>query len=96
MFIVISHLPPLKEDKETEFLAWFEAARLAMAGVPGLRGWRLLRSVAGSGYTALVEHESRETFLAMRESSVHAEVGRGLAPLLQGQPSPQLFEVLIG
>jgi heme-degrading monooxygenase HmoA len=96
MFVIISHLPPLKAGQEAEFLAWFAAAKAQLSGTPGLVGWRLLKPLAGGSYTVLVEHESQETFLAMRNSPVHAEVGHRLAPLLVGPPSPQLFEVVIG
>lgn len=96
MFIVISHLPPIREGKEAEFLEWFSATARALAGSRGLISWRLLRPALGGSYTALIEHESRETFFAMKNGDAHAEAARRLLPLLDGPPSPQLYEVLVG
>lgn len=96
MVVVISHLPPVKAGKEAELLEWFAVASKEFAGMQGLIGWRLLKPVAGGGYTALIEHESQETFLAMKNSAVHAEAAKRLLPLLDGMPSPQLFEVVVG
>lgn len=96
MFIVISHLPAIREGKESEFLEWFAATARALAGSRGLISWRLLRPVSGGSYTALIEHESRETFLAMKDSEAHAAAARQLMPLLDGPPSPQLYEVIVG
>lgn len=96
MFVVISHLPAIKEGKEAEFLEWFAATSKALTGSKGLLGWRLLKPIAGGAYTALIEHESQETFLAMKNSVAHAEAARRLVPLLAGPPSPQLFEVVVG
>jgi len=96
MFIVISHLPPIKEGKEAEFLEWFAATGRSLAGSSGLIGWRLLKPVSGGCYTALIEHESRDTFLSMKDSDAHAEAAKRLLPLLDGPPSPQLYEVIVG
>lgn len=96
MFIVISHLPPIREGKESEFLEWFAATARALAGSRGLISWRLLRPALGGSYTALIEHESRETFFAMKNGDAHAEAARRLLPLLDGPPSPQLYEVIVG
>lgn len=96
MYVVISHLPPIREGKEVEFLEWFAATALTLAGSGGLISWRLLKPVSGGAYTALIEHESQETFLAMKNSDAHAEAARRLLPLLDGPPSPQLYEVLVG
>jgi heme-degrading monooxygenase HmoA len=96
MFVIISHLPTIKEGKEAEFLEWFASATREFSGMTGLISWRLLKPVAGGNYTALIEHESQETFLAMRNTPIHADVAKRLAPLLDGPPSPQLYEVFVG
>ena len=47
-------------------------------------------------YVAIVEHESRESFMSMHESPAHSEAGKRVGPLFDGSASPQFYEVIIG
>lgn len=57
---------------------------------------RLLKPPQGGTYAAVVEHQSRETFMAMHSSPVHEEAGRRVKGLLDGQPTPHFYEVIVG
>ena len=50
----------------------------------------------GGSYAAVVEHESYETFMAMHTSPFHDEAGKRVGPLLDGHPTPQFYEVIVG
>jgi hypothetical protein len=43
-----------------------------------------------------VEHESRETFMAMHNSPEHSEANNRVMSMFDGHPSPQFYEVVIG
>ncbi len=96
MFVVIINFPPVKEGKDDEFLEWFAWTNRKFGSYKGFRGRRLLKPVKGGNYAAIVEHESHETFMAMNESPAHAEAARRLASLLDGSPTPQFYEIVIG
>jgi heme-degrading monooxygenase HmoA len=94
MYIAIVHFPAIREGKDGEFREWFEWSNRELGKCYGFIGRKLLRPVGGGNYVSLVEHESRETFTAMQESPGHAEAGRRVAPLLNGQPAPEFFDVV--
>lgn len=96
MFVVISHFPPLKEGKDAEFREWFSRTNKEFANFKGLISRRLLKPEQGGNYTAVIEHESRETFLAMQHSPAHAEAAKSIAPLFDGVPAPRFYEVIMG
>jgi heme-degrading monooxygenase HmoA len=96
MFIVIVNFPPIKNGKDAEFREWFAGTNKEFKSFKGLISRRLLKPVKGGNYAAVVEHESKETFMAMHESHAHEEAGRRVAPLFDGTPSPQFYEVIIG
>ena len=56
---------------------------------------RLLKQVKGGSYAAVVEHESRKTFMAMHNSPGHDEAGKRVEPLLDGNPTPTFYEVIV-
>jgi heme-degrading monooxygenase HmoA len=94
MYIAIVRFPALKEDKDGEFREWFEWSNRELGKCYGFMGRKLLKPVEGGNYVSIVEHESRETFAAMQESPGHAEAGRRVALLLDGNPTPEFFEVV--
>jgi heme-degrading monooxygenase HmoA len=96
MFVVILNFPRVKEGKDAEFREWFAWANKEFANYTGLIGRRLLKPVKGGNYVAIVEHESQETHMAMHNSPAHAESGKRVEPLLDGSPTPQFYEVIVG
>ncbi len=62
----------IKDGKDTEFRQWFEDSNRAYAQHPGFIRRVLLQPQDGRNYVAIVEHESRETFMAMHTSPTQA------------------------
>lgn len=96
MFIVIVRFPPVKKGSEAAFEEWFAWSNKEFASVQGFVGRRLLRPVNGGGYVSIVEFETREDFAAMQRGPGHAEAGRRVEPLLDGNPLPEFYEVVTG
>jgi heme-degrading monooxygenase HmoA len=96
MFVVIIHFPSIKEGKGAEFLEWFARSNKKFAEHAGFVGRRLLKPVTGGAYTAVMELKSREAFEAMRQTTGHDEAARQIASLLDGQPTIEQYEVIIG
>ncbi len=96
MFVNVILFPPVKEGKDTQFRAWFAWSNEQYAKHKGFIRRRLLRPHRGGDYAAIVEHESYETFMAMHTSATQAEAKERVTPLLDGDPSPQFYEVLLG
>jgi heme-degrading monooxygenase HmoA len=96
MFIVIISFPPIKSGKDEEFREWFAWSNKEFARQKGFISRRLLKPLNGGKYTAVVEHDSQETFMAMHNSPEHDEAGKRVAPLFEGKPSPQFYEVIVG
>lgn len=94
MLVVIIHFPPIKEGKEAEFLAWFAWSNREFAKHEGFVGRRLLTPIAGGTYTAVVEHESRETFAMVQRAPGHGEAAARVASLIEGQPKIEQYEVV--
>lgn len=95
MFVNIIHFPPIKAGKDAEFRAWFAWSNETYARHRGFLSRRLLAPRAGGNYVAIVEHESYETFLTMHTSPTQAEARERVAPLLDGEPTPEFYEVVI-
>ena len=97
MFVVLINFPAIKEGKDTEFREWFEWSNKEFINHKGFIRRLLLKSAQGGGnYVAVVEHESRETFMAMHNSPAHEEAGKRVVLLLNGHPTPQFYEVVVG
>ena len=97
MFIVIINFPAIKEGKDTEFREWFEWSNTEFVKHKGFIKRLLLKPAqSGGNFVAIVEHESRETFMAMHTSPAHEEVGRRVASLSDGHPVPLFYEVVTG
>jgi len=82
-------------DKAKEFEKWFSRTNKEFAGHKGLIKRRLLKSSEGGSYVIMVEHESRETFIAGSGHPDHVKANEQLTPMLAGEPVPQFYEVLI-
>jgi len=96
MFVNIIRFPPIKEGKDDEFRGWFAWSNAEYAKHEGFISRKLLRPHEGGNYAAVVEHESYETFWAMHTSPTQAEAGKRVKPLLNGDPTPEFYEVAIG
>jgi heme-degrading monooxygenase HmoA len=96
MFVVIVSFPPIKKGKETDFEEWFAWSNREFAGFKGFVRRRLLKPVEGGNYAAIVEFENRQAFAAMHESPSHTKAGEQVAPLFDGKPTPNFYEVVIG
>ncbi len=46
-------------------------------------------------YAAIVEHESRETFMVMQNSPEHTETGKRVEPPFDGHPPPHFYELVV-
>jgi heme-degrading monooxygenase HmoA len=94
MFVAIARFPEVPTEREAEFRAWFAWSNDQLRDIDGLQGRRLLRAPDGS-YTALVEHESDETFAAMHTTEVAWQVHAKLGELLLDEPAATMYEVAV-
>jgi heme-degrading monooxygenase HmoA len=96
MFVNIIHFPPIKEGKDSEFREWFRWSNAEYAKHRGFIRRQLLRPREGGNYAAFVEHQSYETFMAMHTSPTQAKAAERVKPLLDGNPSPMFYDVVVG
>jgi len=82
MFVEIAQFPEVPTEREEELQAWFAWSN-----------GRLLRAADGT-YTALVEHQSAETFAAMHLTEVASLVHARLGQVLHGEPMATKYEVV--
>jgi len=95
MFIAIINFP-IKQGRDEEFREWFARTNKEFAGHEGLLNRRLLKPLDGDNYFIMIEHESFETFKAGHSNPVHEKADKLVAPLLDGNPTPQFYEVIVG
>ncbi len=95
MFVNLVHFPPIKEGKDAQFREWFVWSNEKFATQEGFIRRLLLKPRRSGNYVAIVEHESQETFVAMEASTLHAEVHKEVAPILEGNPVPNFYEVIV-
>lgn len=96
MFVNLVNFPPVRTGKEGDFLEWFRWSNELYARHKGFISRTLLRPMDGRpAYAAIVEHESKETFMAMHHSPDREEAFKRVEPLLDAKPTPHFYEVLI-
>ncbi len=96
MFVNLVNFPLVKPGKNTEFLEWFRWSNEVYAKYNGFLSRTLLRSIdSDKTDAAIVEHESKETFMAMHMSQDREEAFKRVQPLLDGRPTPHFYEVVI-
>jgi len=93
MFIAIAQFPEVPTEREVQFEAWFVWSNDLLREIDGLQGRRLLRAADGT-YSALVEHQSAETFAAMHTTEVASRVHARLGELLGDEPRATRYEVV--
>lgn len=95
MFVNVVEFPPVAEDRDADFRAWFEWSTTVYAGFEGFVSRRLLEDTRVPGrYAAIVEHESDATFMAMHLSDARQEAWQRVEPLLTGSPTPHFHTVV--
>lgn len=95
MFINIINFPPVKAGKDEEFHDWFTWSNEQYATHKGYISRKLLKPREGGNYVGVVEHESYDTFMAMHTSSTQAEARKLVRPLLEGDPVPHFYELVV-
>lgn len=96
IFVNIINFPPVKSGKDAEFLHWFQWSNEVYARHKGFISRTLLKSTEGApAYVGIVEHESKETFMAMHLSKDREEAFKRVEPLLERKPTPNFYEVVI-
>ncbi len=95
MFINIINFPPVKAGKDDEFQDWFSWSNEQYATHKGYISRKLLKPREGGNYVGVVEHESYDTFMAMHTSSTQAEARKRVVPLLEGNPVPHFYVLIV-
>ena len=95
-FVNLVNFPPIRPGKEAEFLEWFSWTNELYAKHEGFISRTLLKPTErGPNYAAIVEHASKETFMAMHLSKDRKEAFKRVEPLFEGSPTPHFYEVVI-
>lgn len=93
-FVNLINFPPLKPGKDGEFREWFRHSSEIFSGHQGFISRSLLKSTEGTErYAAVVEHESKETFMAMYLSDDRQRLFKKVETLIDGMPEPLFYEV---
>ena len=95
MFVSIIQFPKIKDGQDETFKSWFKWANSEFSKFPGFIRRSLLEPEKGGAYAAIVEMESKETFLAMHSSPIHAEAGEKVIGWVEGSPTPTFYNIII-
>lgn len=94
-FVNLIHFPPLKSGKGEEFREWFRHSSEIYSAHQGFISRTLLKTSEGTDqYAAVVEHESKETFMAMHLSDERQMLFKKVETLIEGMPEPLFYEVV--
>jgi quercetin dioxygenase-like cupin family protein/heme-degrading monooxygenase HmoA len=94
-FVNLIKFPAVKPGKEKEFREWFGHSSELFAKHQGFISRTLLKSTEGTDrYAAVVEHESKETFMAMHLSDERQMLFQKVETLIDGMPEPDFYEVV--
>jgi quercetin dioxygenase-like cupin family protein/heme-degrading monooxygenase HmoA len=95
-FVNLVDFAPIKPGKQEVFLDWFRRSSEVFTRHPGFISRTLLGPIeGGSRYAAIVEHESKETFMDMHLSDDRAQLFQEVEPLILGASTPHFYEMLI-
>jgi antibiotic biosynthesis monooxygenase (ABM) superfamily enzyme len=85
-FVNLVNFPPIRSGEEAEFLEWFRWTNEVYARHKGFISRTFLKPTEGpSGYAAIVEHESKDTSMAMHLGKDREEEAfKGVEPLFEG------------
>jgi len=94
-FVNLVDFAPPKPGKEEAFQEWFRHSSEVFAKHPGFISRTLLGPIEGSSrYAAIVEHESKETFMDMHLSDDRVELFQEVEPLILGESKPHFYRLL--
>jgi heme-degrading monooxygenase HmoA len=91
MFVMMADIQ-LKEDAEDDFKTLFSESNKILSSFPGFVSRRFLKSNDG-GYRIIVEHETKETFMAMIQSPEQQEFHPKLHSFMSVEPVKKIFTV---
>jgi quercetin dioxygenase-like cupin family protein/heme-degrading monooxygenase HmoA len=95
VFVNFVDFAPLKPGKEEAFQEWFCRSSKVFARHPGFISRTLLGPIEGSSrYAAVVEHESKETFMDMHLSDDREQLFQEMEPLILGESKPHFYQLL--
>jgi quercetin dioxygenase-like cupin family protein/heme-degrading monooxygenase HmoA len=95
-FVNLVDFAPVKPGKQELFLDWFRRSSEVFARHSGFISRTLLGPIeGGSRYAAIVEHESKETFMDMHLSDDRAQLFQEVEPLVLGGSVPHFYELLV-
>jgi quercetin dioxygenase-like cupin family protein/heme-degrading monooxygenase HmoA len=95
VFVNLIDFAPLKPGKEEAFQEWFRRSSEVFAKHPGFISRTLLGPIEGSSrYAAIVEHESKETFMDMHLSDDREQLFHEVEPLILGESKPHFYRLL--
>lgn len=94
MLVAMAQFPRVPAEQEQAFVEWFAWSNEQLREIEGLKGRRLLRAADGT-YSALVEHQSADTFAAMHTSDASTLVHAHLEELLEEGPRATKYEVIL-
>jgi quercetin dioxygenase-like cupin family protein/heme-degrading monooxygenase HmoA len=94
-FVSLTNFPALKPERDGEFREWFKHSSEIFSGHLGFISRTLLKLTKGTDqYSAMVEHESKETFMAMHLSDDSQALFRKLqTTLISEMPEHHFYEV---
>ena len=95
MFVNIIQFPPVTAGKDDQFRDWFAWSNELYTKHEGFISRRLLKPLDSGNYVGIVEHDSYETFMAMHTGSTQAEARKRVKPLLESDPTPQFFDLIV-
>ena len=94
MFVTIVDVR-IKPGLEGDFARSFSDANAELSACDGFVARRLLRADDGPpSFRIIVEHDSRETFEAMRRSDAHAKWHSRMTSYMEQAPVPRFFKVV--
>jgi len=95
MFVALISFPPIKEGKDIEFREWFAWSNEKFSKHKGFIRRSLLKPLESGNYTAIVEFDNQDDFMAMHGGPEHDKAGERVKPLFDGSPTPNFYQVLI-
>lgn len=94
MHIAIARFPTVPAERDQDFRDWFAWSNDQLRDTAGLKARRLLRAPDGS-YTALVEHESADTFAAMHTAEPVSKIHERLGQIVDDGPEATKYDVVV-